>query len=127
MLRCTGGAERTWSTGETHAEEAEWGVCLSHFGRMRGGEDWATHTDLPKSADQWIVMGADLALRTSEILQGWRLSVEFGADGRNIRLALSSTKDELGVLLDDYHARQLSHALSQLCRNDTDEPRDWTY
>jgi hypothetical protein len=127
VLWCAGGVQRKWSTGETHAEEAEWDVCLPHFLRMRGGEDWATHTDLPRSNEQWIVMGTDLAVRTSETLQGWRLSVEFGADGRNIRLALSSNKDEIGVLLDDYHANELSQALSQLCRSEAERPRDWSY
>ena len=125
VLWCPGGAHRTWSTGETDAEHKEWGVCLPHFQRMRRGEDWATHTDLPASAEQWIVMGPDLIVRTDETLHGWRLSVEYGADGRNIRLALTSNNGHVGVLLDDYHATCLHKALSELCM---DRPeRDWAY
>ena len=125
VLSCVRDADQTWSTGETPAEEATWRLCLPHYKRMRRGEDWATHTDLPTSTEQWIVMGPDLGIRAGEFLQGWHLSVEFGADGRNIRLSLSTHEDQIGVLLDGDHASQLSKALSDL---GSDRPeRDWTY
>lgn len=127
VFKCMRGVASMWSTGETDAELAEWGVCLNHFERMRRGEDWATHTDLPKSGKQSIVMGDDLDVRTSETLRGWRLSLEWGNYGRHIRLALSSQKDEVGVLLDSYDAHQLSKDLAELSKDDSDSQQNWAH
>jgi hypothetical protein len=127
VLGCPSQVDRTWSTGDVDAEEQQWGVCLIHYERMRIGEPWATHTNLPESAEQRIVLRRDLAVRTSETIRGWRLSVEFGSDGRHIRLAMSSNTDDIGVLLDVSEAEQLSQGLSDLCRTETEEPRNWDY
>ena len=127
VLGCQGGVDQTWSTGEVDAEEREWGVCQAHYERMRIGENWATHTNLPQSGVQCIVMRADLAVRTSETIRDWRLSLEFGSDGRNIRLALSNDANYIGVLMGVSEARQLSQALSELCRSEAEHPRNWGY
>jgi hypothetical protein len=127
VFKCSRLVERTWSTGETDAEQAQWGVCLHHYERMRSGENWGTHTDLPRENKQRIVMGSDLELRSSEAVQGWRLSLEFGSDGRHIRLALSSSRQHVGVLMDSAQARQLSKVLIELCNDDPHKRRNWDF
>jgi hypothetical protein len=127
VFKCSRSVEHTWSTGETDAEEAQWGVCLPHYERMRSGENWGTYTDLPHENEQRIVMGSDFEFRSSEAVQGWRLSLEFGSDGRRIRLALSSSRQHVGVLMDSAQARQLSKVLIELCNDDPDKRRNWDF
>jgi hypothetical protein len=82
---------------------------------MRAGLDWGTHTDLTHLAERWILLGTDLdVIRTTETLQDWRVSLEYSPYSRDVRVALTTHHDKLGVLLDAEQAHRLGRVLLDL-------------
>jgi hypothetical protein len=122
VLGCPEPAPHTWSTGETEQEQSDWMLCATHFRSMRRGMAWASHTDVARPRDRWILMGADLEDREAEALQQLDVCIEFGPYGRDVRLAITTSKQSFGVLLDENQTGELGRLLTGLSGSTAPSP-----
>ena len=122
VLKCARPEEAQWSTGGQQDEHFEWPVCRPHFKTLRSGAEWATHSDLPNSTKQWIVMGSDLDVRKTESMENSSVSVEFTETGRELRLEFTTGKEQFDVLLDDDQALDLGLTVTELSTDDDRGP-----
>ena len=114
VLKCSDPGELFWSTGETMDEFVEWSVCRGHFTALRAGARWATHSDLPHSIRQWIVMGDDLEVRKTEVVEVATISVEYTECGKEMRIGFTTRREKFAVLLDKDQAVELSVVVADL-------------
>jgi hypothetical protein len=112
VLRCPDSEELYWSTGESEDDFAFWGLCRTHYALLRSGVDWATHSDLPHSAGQWIVVGADFEVRKAKAVQAATVSIEFTGSGKEMRIEFSTGEETFDVVLDEQHAQELVTAVT---------------
>lgn len=114
VLKCPAPGELMWSTGETMDEFVDWGVCRAHHRALRSGVRWATHSDLPNSATQWLVMGSDLDVRTTEALDDATVSIEYTESGKEVRIEFLTGKEKFDVLLDEDQLSELGEAVAEV-------------
>jgi hypothetical protein len=111
VLRCPDPEELYWSTGESEEEFAWWGLCRTHFALLRSGVDWATASDMPHSAGQWIVLGSDFRFRQADAVAAATVVIEFTGTGKEMRIEFTTGGHKVDVLLDEQHARDLVTAV----------------
>jgi hypothetical protein len=114
VMNCTHPTKLYWSTGESAAEYADWGVCPSHHARLRAGADFATHNDLPNSAGRWLVMGQDLALRDTDAMQAALVSFEYTGRGKELEIEITTGKQTFDVILDQAQADALGEVVADM-------------
>lgn len=112
VLKCPDPEELYWSTGDSEDDFAFWGLCRTHYALLRSGVEWATHSDLPHSAGQWIVVGADFEARKSKTLEAATVSIEFTGTGKEMRIEFTTGAHKFDVLLDEQQARDLALAVA---------------
>jgi hypothetical protein len=111
VMKCAYPAVLYWSTGDSEAEYADWDVCRTHHARLRSGEDFATHGDLPNSAGRWILMGRDLDIRQTDTMQAALVSFEYTASGKEMEMEVSTGRGNFKVILDQQQAAELGEAV----------------
>jgi hypothetical protein len=114
VMRCSLPAELYWSTGESEAEYTDWNVCRAHHRRLRSGEDFATHSDLPNSADQWLLMGQDLEDRQTDAMQASSVTFEYTGSGKEMEIEVTTGKGKFDVILDQDQATELGDAVADM-------------
>jgi hypothetical protein len=113
-MKCSHPALLYWSTGESEAEYADWNVCRSHHGRLRSGEDFATHSDLPNSPSRWLLMGRDLEVRQTDSMQASSISFEYTGSGKEMEIEVITGRGSFEVILDQEQATELGEAVEDM-------------
>jgi hypothetical protein len=114
VMKCSQPSSLYWSTGDSEAEYADWDVCRGHHARLRSGENFATHSDLPTSASRWLLMGADLEVRDTDTMQAALVSFEYTASGKEMEIEVTTGRGNFEVILDQQQATELGEAVDDM-------------